>query len=285
MPRAISQALERTSQLAEDLRRFELEWLYVLDPSQLATQNPFAPLRYLTDLSLDEEQRQSEKRRHEHSPRVQNCNVWRETRPELEAILARFESAVDEYNYQAANLAAADDGERLMSHLDEASECKRQLLEIIEHLLHEHLANATEAKRAWFAPAIESTQGRIQELRNQHLALLESRNSATEHLREQQLQYVTKALANHLDLAKNRVFHIPNRQALPSIAGVYVITRDQVIYIGQTNDVRTRFSAHSSNGYYREHDLVSVIEVSDETHRLSLESNLIDALKPLLNKK
>lgn len=223
--------------------------------------------------------------RHELSPRIEKCNLWMELRQELYGMIAEIDANADGYKYTAANLCPAIEKHKIEASLSTHFTRKQDLLNSIRAGLRDYLSSVTTEKENLFAPAVEATKAEIERIREIHRALFKASSIAQTQLIQMQALHVEKELFKQTDLVLGKFNHVSDRAQLPTTGGVYVITRDVIMYVGQSGNVQTRIPAHSSNGYYRDKDLVSIVEIADEDSRLLVEAKLIDVLKPKLNKK
>lgn len=70
-----------------------------------------------------------------------------------------------------------------------------------------------------------------------------------------------------------------------SVQGVYLLynIKDELIYVGQTNNLRTRLSSHCKNEN-KEWTYAHIIPIPHKEHRLFTEAILIRYLNPINNK-
>ncbi|MBN3757825.1 hypothetical protein G3N95_33230 [Paraburkholderia sp. Tr-20389] len=268
-----------------ELREFEATHLFTVSNWDLKTQNPFAPYRYLTDLSLGEAQRTEDRAKHESSPRIESRNLWMELRGKMHDVLAEIEANAEAYKYMSANRCTAAEKDKINPALDKHITREHNLLNSIRSMLHEYLSSVAHERESLFLPAIEATKIEIERIRQNHHLLLNTYSTAQAELARLQALLVEEKFAAQPARSIGNFIHISERARLPSAGAVYVITRDEIMYVGQSGNIRTRMAAHFSSGYYKDKDLVSILNAENERDRLQIEAKLIETLGPKLNKK
>lgn len=93
-----------------------------------------------------------------------------------------------------------------------------------------------------------------------------------------------------------RCWHVwqrhPDMKHVGHVAGVYLLHRstwhirtkkhEEIIYVGESNDIQKRIGEHAKSGIFFDH--VEVIEIAGLAERLTRERSLIEEHRPRLNK-
>ena len=83
-------------------------------------------------------------------------------------------------------------------------------------------------------------------------------------------------------------------ESRPDVAGVYIVLspdKDEVLYIGQSQNINQRFQLHKQNqlirndGYWWFNFPMLIIPIDDFSKRIILETSLIGLLNPIDNKE